>query len=330
MRARTNPLVLASAAALALALAARGGHGAAEAQRGGRAGGGAERGDVGAQRGDAGAQRGGAGAQRGGAGAQRGAAGGQGGTERPAELAEEFFLLADWDRDGWIRFSEARDSMDLDREGFAGFDTDRDGLISFEEYGARYRAVIARGGVFPVPRRKSSAAGAWRTLDELLEAVDQDRDRALSELEIARALEVTGIQDPPLETVLATLDQDRSGLLEGAELQAFQSLLRPPVARVRPPAASLMELFGQVEEREPGPGTTIQPRRIRGPIGVFRRLDHDRDGAISLADLEELNRPLATLVQPPAVLATFDIDGSGRVDPAEFNAAFRTGAPLER
>ncbi len=253
-----------------------------------------------------------------------------GDADAHAELIALYFTTADWDGDGWLRFTEAEKSMDLDRSGFAVYDQDRDGRITREEFTARYRGIVSRGGVFPAPRARPDAEKPRkRTSAELLAAHDIDLDGALSESEVARAQQEARLGDPEASVLVASLDSDRSGGLDGPELDALVHVLYP---EARKPAAarakSLEELFDQVESAPRRVGATISPPRIVGPVPVFRRLDVDRSAGISLQDLRELARPLVSEVRPPVVLATLDADGDGVISPEELRASMRTGSPL--
>ncbi|MBL8861382.1 MAG: EF-hand domain-containing protein [Planctomycetes bacterium] len=270
---------------------------------------------------------------------QRGAgpAQGRGGDARPApdagragpaaqdDLSAVHFRTADWDGDGVLRFSEAEQSLGLDRAAFALYDADRDGVISPEEFAGRYRRVVERGGVFAAPRpRPDGPLPTRRDGPALLAAFDENLDGMLVAGEVARALQAARLDDPPAATVLATLDTDRSGGLEGAELEAFAALLDPAAApeRLRP-RLTLDELFDRRLPRDARTGSTIGPLRTAGPVAVFRRLDHDRSGRIDLHDLEELQRPGSGVVRPAVVVATLDLDGDGAISPEEFAAAMR-------
>lgn len=250
-----------------------------------------------------------------------------GGPPAPApaenDLSSFYFKIADWDGDGWIRFSEAEQSLALDRAAFALFDTDRDGVVDELEFVKRYRLVVSRGGVFAPPAAKPEAPRPTKKdAKALLLAYDNDLDGMLVESEVGRALQEARIADPAAPVVLATLDKDRSSGIDGAELDELSNLLfpgsRPKSARK---ALSLEELFDRTEPNDARAGSTIGPRRTAGPISVYRRLDYDRSGGIDLADLEELQRPMRSAVRPAAVLATLDADGDGAISEAEFAAA---------
>jgi hypothetical protein len=87
-------------------------------------------------------------------------------------------------------------------------------------------------------------------------------------------------------------------------------------------ANSIEELFGGTEERPYAPGVTPRPPLIKGPVPPFRRLDLNNDGFIEVLDLEQLSVSAHTVVRPSAILAGLDIDGDGKLGPAELKAAF--------
>lgn len=260
------------------------------------------------------------------------AAQGRGGGAAPApssrdaeddDLGTFYFRTADWDADGSIRFSEAEQSMGLDLDEFGVYDKDRDGLISESEYSARYRVIVQRGGVFSAPRAKPDAARPTkRDGKALLTAYDSDVDGMLGESELAHAMQEARVEEPTPQVMLATLDKDKSFGVDGAELDELSKFLFPekgaPSAKK---AASIAELFDHPLPKETRSGATMGPQRTVGPISVYRRLDYDRSGGIELNDLEELQRPLRSVVRPAAVFATLDTDGNGSISPEEFAAA---------
>ena len=73
-----------------------------------------------------------------------------------------------------------------------------------------------------------------------------------------------------------------------------------------------------VEPRAPGSNV---PPRITGPVRSFRRLDLDNNGQISLAELEELLRPLFSPVRVHTVHHTLDRNQDGFLTEDEYNAA---------
>ncbi len=262
----------------------------------------------------------------------RGGRGARGGEkpEPEADLSQFYFQVADWDGDGWIYMSEGEKSLGLDKGGFRAFDKDGDGSVSPLEFAARYRAVLEKGGVFTPPRPKPEATRASRKGPrELMRAHDANSDGMLVESEVALALDEAGLKEPTAERIVATLDKDKSGGLEGAEVEELVRILSPDLQPKTPRKPKTLEqLFGRAEERSARAGATIGPPRITGPVPVYVRLDFDQSGAVGLSDLEELQRPLQSAVRAPAVLATMDANGDGSISAAEFAEVMRTGDPL--
>lgn len=267
--------------------------------------------------------------QRGGGGGRAPAPAGERAPAAPAadqdDLSAVYFEAADWDGDGMLRFSEAEQSLRVDREGFGLFDRDNDGLVTPEEFAARYRRVVERDGVFTAPRPKPAAARApKRDAKALLAAYDADLDGLLSESELAVAMHDARIDEPTPAELLAALDKDASSGIDGSELDALSDVLSPGAKPSRAKRLlTLDELFDRTDAPNARRDATISPRRTTGPISVYRRLDYDRSGAVDLKDLEELQRPLRSAVRPAAVLATLDADGDGSISASEFEASMR-------
>jgi Ca2+-binding EF-hand superfamily protein len=240
------------------------------------------------------------------------------------DVTTEYFKTCDYDQDGWITFNEARQSLGLDQKGFGVYDTDIDGRISQAEFTARYESIIAHGGVFLAPiARADKHKAPKRSAQELLEAFDADRDGALDQTEIGRALADYGVRDVDAARVLAIADHDASGRVEASELQAVIGVLEPNSATEHKKAGSIAELFDQIEPRKVERGDTQQPAHILGPVSTFRRLDYDQNGTISVADLEALQRPMQLPVRIRAVLAVLDTDKDGVLSPSELKAALQ-------
>ncbi|MDZ4773173.1 MAG: EF-hand domain-containing protein [Planctomycetota bacterium] len=247
------------------------------------------------------------------------------GDEVPADLPGPYFRTCDYDGNGWISFSEAKASMNVDRKAFAVYDTDSDGRISLEEYTGRYLTIVTRGGAFAPPIDKVvSRRIPKRTADELLAAFDTDNDGVLDVRDVQRALAEYGAQGVDAAKVLDSIDDDKSGRVEAPEAQALLDVLVPPSLSIaRKKIGSIEALFDTVETRKVDIDTTPQPARLRGPVSTFRRLDFDRSGDIGLDDLDQLQRPLLIPIRASAVIATLDIDGDGVLSPAEFAASMR-------
>jgi len=242
-----------------------------------------------------------------------------------SEAAQAYFALADWTGDGWISFKEASESMDLDRQAFAAFDADRDGRISQDEFVARQKAIVERGGVLEAPRRKPvRQAPPARSAQDLLALFDEDRDSAFGERELARVVEESKNKELSPAALLAALDKDGDKRLAGDELERLAATLAPAAEPAGPaPKLTLAQLFEVPKARESRTAASREPARIAGPCSDFRRLDADNDGQIGVQDLVELQRPLALPATPQAIVSSLDKDGDGRISRDEFEAALR-------
>lgn len=241
------------------------------------------------------------------------------------ESSAAFFVVCDYDGNGWISFREASESLGLDRAAYAVYDTDHDGRISPAEFEARYQSILEQtGGFRPPAARKVTQAAPSRNAEQLLSAYDADSDRALNAEELQRLLTDYGREEFPVDVVIEKLDRDGSKKLEGEELVLFAQLLTAtyladksaPDPNTRP--KSVGELFGQVIPRSASPGTTPEPPLIRGPVPHFRRLDLDDDGRITLTDLQSLQVPLQLSVRVGGIFAALDRNQDGGIDSDEF------------
>jgi Ca2+-binding EF-hand superfamily protein len=240
------------------------------------------------------------------------------------DLAATYFATCDYDGDGWISYSEAQKSLNVDRTGFAVFDVDRDGRITAEEFRKRYDTIVARGGAFAPPIAKADARRIpKRTAEELLDAFDRNKDLGLDTAEMETALGEYGAHGVDAKMILQKLDKDLSTKLEVTELPEFLEMLMPTPAHAKKKVKSIAELFDKVEPRELRTDATPQPAHILGPVNTFRRLDMNNSGGISVQDLIDLQRPMQLSVRTNAVIATLDTNGDGEVSEAEFRAALR-------
>ena len=237
------------------------------------------------------------------------------------DAAQAYFELADYNANGWISFSEASASMGLDRRGFALYDVDSDGRITSSEFRKRYDTIIRNGGAFEAPLGKggSRTKGPASTIELALRS-DEDGDKTLDRTELRSFLESIHSR-LDADVVLSKFDRDGTRKLEQGEIAALAAFLDPN-RRAHPPprAASIEELFGKSLPREEREAATVVAPRILGPVSLFRRLDLEPDGRITLADLTELQRPIFLPIRTAAVLATLDTNGDGALDEAEFDA----------
>lgn len=241
----------------------------------------------------------------------------------------EVFGICDHDHNGWISFREAEYSLELDRDDFRTFDTDADGTVTREEFHERYQMEIERYGGFrePIPY-ESFTLPPKRTGDELRITYDLDSDGTLDLGELTRLLQDYGIDELPPRNVFIGTDTNNSRRLETIELESLaeviQAIFTPealmPESAVIP-GVGIIQLFGELIERERGLGYVSGPPLVEGPVPYFVRLDVDRDGALSSDDLRELQRPMTLEVRPNTLLASLDRDGDGVLSEEEFRDA---------
>jgi Ca2+-binding EF-hand superfamily protein len=181
---------------------------------------------------------------------------------------------------------------------FATADYDGNGWISFRE--ARQALEIDQARFF---------------------AFDENRDGAIDLEEFRRVYAETVRKVgafPPPKPDPSRRDALTRGLPAGGAGETSGGL---------PPARSVEELFGHIVDRESSPDAQPRPPRILGPVPVFRRLDFDDDGLISVQDLMDLARPLSHPVRVRALIADLDQDGDGGVSREEFRRAMQSRLP---
>ncbi|MDG1986070.1 MAG: EF-hand domain-containing protein [Planctomycetota bacterium] len=251
----------------------------------------------------------------------------------PPQTQRNFFSMADANGSDWISFSESAATMRFDAARFRIFDKDNDGRLTIKEFSAFVNSEAEAGRSV---RKPNVPAGLVkppaRNAEQLRTAYDIDLDGAISTLELERLLvDYQGTSRDRLDagTALDRHDADGSGVLEQDELERIASLINPNNARSgaagrRPTGRSVIDMFGRPIER----GENIPPR-IKGPVPTFHRLDVDRDGFVSLEDLERLEGTTFAPVRLSSVLATLDLDGDGRMSEAEFVAAVSSSSKAQ-
>lgn len=249
---------------------------------------------------------------------------------------QEWFVMSDHDRNGWISFGEARHSLSFSRPRFRAFDGNSDGRLDAFEFDELYMHSIVNIGRFAPPEgAPSDTVPPTRSPIQLRNAYDEDLDRAIGRLELGRAL-ADYSAGGDAEAILEELDTSGDLKLDLEELNGLREYLFPVTvptvaAEGDGPAldspATVDDLFGEVTDRRGGIGSIPSPPRILGPVGHFRRLDLDNDGYISLQDLESLLRPVRSSIRPHTVINTLDTDGDFRLSEQEFLGSL-AGLPL--
>lgn len=254
-------------------------------------------------------------------------------TSKAIELADEaqlrgWFTTCDHDHNGWVSFSESAQSLRFTRGRFRLFDEDRDGRLVAEEFQDFYMHSIMSAGSFTVPQRKHAGGPPpERTPEQLRAAYDTDLNGALGDLELSQLLLDYEQASADPDALLKALDGDGDGLLTLSELEGLHDILypkRPEDVEIAPSVdgpQTVTELFGKVIPRPSETDAPPSPPRVVGPVPHFDRLDIDRDGFLTVADLETLQRPLHLGVRPHAVINTLDTDGDLKLSRAEFAAA---------
>lgn len=257
------------------------------------------------------------------------------GTQEWRNLQRPIFLGIDYDESGWLSYREMRDALDADRPEFALYDRDHDGRVTSREFMLRYDEVVARSGMFRLPRPKPENAGNEpRSAEALRQAFDLDGDGALDARELAAMVVEGGSRSPESDAtaLLRAADGDGDGRLAGEELFQLARILS--YARVTPEAGrgagaakvpqTLEELFGRVQERPASASSAELPPWIPGPVPHFRRIDVDGDGVVSSEDLRRLQGSATVGTRIGAVLAALDLNEDGVIDAREFAAAIAT------
>ncbi|HIF39958.1 MAG TPA: hypothetical protein EYQ74_02510 [Planctomycetes bacterium] len=251
-----------------------------------------------------------------------------------ADQILEWFTICDHNSNSWLSFSETSISLHFSRKRFQAFDSDRDGRFAHSEFEEFYRYSILDGRAFtppaPVARKPKPP---HRSAIQLRNAYDTDLDRVLSSSELSNLLVDYGIESSSAEAIILSLDESGEGMLSPTEMTVLPSVLHPVdlgngrTAPTTPGAPkSLLELFGTPLDRfvdsDSAHSTAAPlPPLIIGPVPLFRRLDLDNDGFITVDDLEQLLRPMRVSVRPHTVINTLDGNGDFKLSPEEFHRA---------
>lgn len=258
------------------------------------------------------------------------------GTFEWRALQRPVFMTIDYDHNGWLSYNEARVSVGFDRAEFALYDRDRDGRIALREFVVRYDEIVAQTGAFRVPLpdpkadwTKAPSAAAMRN------ECDRDADGALDLGELEHLLQRWKRPELDAASVLEKLDVDGDGRLGHGELATLAHLSDAAIlggdGAARTGAANVVELFGAVTPRNESYGATKSVPRVVGPVPHFVRLDLDRDGVLTLAELARLQEGSGLSTRAGAVLAAMDLNGDNRLTEREFLSGLSsTAAPASR
>lgn len=228
--------------------------------------------------------------------------------------SRDLFTACDADGDDRLDLFEAHDALDTmrnlrDADGFAILDKDRNGYVSWPEFDANLRSSLLREGKFRVRTSRRLApsapeAKAATPLQQFLQLHDSDGNGGLDPAEIEAYLRQTGLP-PALGGQLRSLDLDRSGRLEEAELAPWFELLPGRSAAPGTPTDSvLLPLWASVDDDFSGTIDAAELARMlrrldptldRAAAALLRALDKDRNGVLQPAEI-----PAAAPAKGPA------------------------------
>lgn len=216
----------------------------------------------------------------------------------------------------------------------ARFDRDRDGRVTAAEW--------------------TGSDSAFRTLDLNADAVLDSRDRKLAERDSkAETNPLAAMRKalPRQEELLAKLDRDKDGSLAVSELPAELATLMPRFDRNRNQHLELEELaamvaavaevirrrdLGAADDRPRAPDIAFATwdKDKDGRLDkeefeqryLFVRVDLDRDGYVTKPEVERFKRGF----EGTDFVSRFDLNGDGKVTPAEFGGASEVFRRLDR
>lgn len=227
------------------------------------------------------------------------------------------------------------DALAADRlANLARFDRDRDGRVTEAEW--------------------SGSDAAFRTLDLNADAVLDSRDRKLADRDAkADADPLAAVRKalPPPEELLTKHDRDKDGTLVLSELPADLAALMPRFDRNRNQHLEPDELgamvagVAEVVRRRDVGDADDRPRAPDIPFAtwdkdkdgrldkdefeqryLFVRVDLDRDGYVTRPEVERFKRGF----EGTDFVSRFDLNGDGKVTPAEFGGASEVFRRLDR
>jgi Ca2+-binding EF-hand superfamily protein len=232
------------------------------------------------------------------------------GTERTfrgscsTSLSRDLFHAADLDGDDRLDVFEAHDALESmrdlrDHDGFARLDRDRDGFVSWPEFDQCLQKSLQGGGTFKIHlvRKLTAVAPEARPatpLQKFLQLHDSNGNGELDPAEVDKFLRESDLS-PTLGAQLKTLDHDRSGRIEEAELAPWFEQLpgRGPTEPVGP-ASPLPPPWSTADQNRDGVLDAdewkallrrLDPTLDRVADSLRERLDLSRDGKLQADEL---------------------------------------------
>ncbi len=233
------------------------------------------------------------------------------------ETSRTLFGACDADGDDRLDLFEACDAFEAlgdprDVRPFARLDVDRDGFLSWPEFDSHLRFAIDRAGsvrvrpsrAFTPPTAPDGAAAT--PAQRLLRLYDANRDGGLDPDEVDRFVAQIGLP-PAFVASLRSLDADRSGKIEEAELAPWMQLIQPflpeadfanerPASPLPPPwGLGDRDGNGRLDPRElTNLLRRLDPSLVRWSTTWFARLDKNRDGWLDAGELDEAPKARTT------------------------------------
>lgn len=227
--------------------------------------------------------------------------------------ASNYFQLIDLDGDRTISPPEARALLGLERRPFLRYDTDHDGRIDLEEFKAELPFFLAQLGVLSspdAPTTLSAEAGeqASNPVTEAFARHDRDRNGSLGRLELrslVRAHSLIGY----LARIERLVDIDEDGLVSKYELR-------------RSPVASWQAMADEAHaSKTVARDLATVPAARKHPMDPLQRLDVDEDGFLTLDEMLSFAPENFTPKAAATVLARLDNNKDGRLSLIELEFA---------
>lgn len=219
-------------------------------------------------------------------------------------VSRDLFRACDEDSDDRLDLFEVVDAFEAirsarDHAGYARFDADRDGFVSWPEFDQRFRSSLASTGGFRVKTVRSftlpdTPPQKETPLRQFLRTFDADGDGSLSPTEIQTLLVGSGLPTALSATLMAA-DLDGSGGIDEAELAPwFQALPLAALGAQATPSPLPQPWSGGDQNKDGviGPDElravlrALDPSLLRWSAELFAKLDADKSGGLSAAELE--------------------------------------------